>query len=182
MIDTVGEIKVPAEISRRGFCRMVAAAASGLAIAWWMPFRVEAAFRVGDVPSRIALSDLRGNNVVIPSDFKGQVVVIHFWASWCPTCRGEMTALESLYGKYGGKGVIPCSIGIGEKKDTAIRYLKDMTISYPVLLDSNSSTVKQFGVAGIPTYFVLDREGAIRHRILGKADPKGLDKIVSSLL
>ena len=61
-------------------------------------------------------------------------------------------------------------------------YLKNMAISYPVLLDPDSSTRKPFGVAGIPTYFVLDREGTIRHKILGKADPKGLDRIVGSLL
>ena len=161
---------------------MLAAAGAGLTIPCWLSCRGEAAFRVGDVPSRIPLSDLRGNSVVIPSDFKGRVVVIHFWASWCPTCRGEMIALETLYGKYGGKGVTPCSIGIGEKRETAISYLKNMTLSYPVLLDPDSSTKKPFGVAGIPTYFVLDREGVIRHRILGKADPEGLEKIVRSLL
>ena len=134
------------------------------------------------MPSRVTLSDLRGNSVVVPSDFKGRVVLIHFWASWCPTCRGEMTALESLYGQYGRKGVTPCSIGIGEKRETAVSYLKSVTVSYPVLLDPDSSTRKPFGVAGIPTYFVLDREGVIRQKILGKADPKGLEGIVRSLL
>ena len=173
---------MPIETSRRTFLRMIAAAGVGLTIPWWMPRRVEAAFRVGDVPSSIALSDLRGNSVVIPSDFKGQVVLIHFWASWCPTCRGEMTALDSLYGTYGRRRVTPCSIGIGEKRETAVSYLKNMTVSYPVLLDPDSSTRKPFGVAGIPTYFVLDRESAIRHKILGKADPKGWDRIVRSLL
>ena len=161
---------------------MVAAAGIGLTVTGWMPFRVEAAFRVGDVPSSITLSDLSGNSVVIPSDFKGQVVLIHFWASWCPTCRGEMTALDSLYGTYGRKRVIPCSIGIGEKRETVVSYLKNMNVSYPVLLDPDSSTRKPFGVAGIPTYFVLDREGVIRQKILGKADPKGLEGIVRSLL
>jgi len=137
---------------------------------------------VGDVPSRIPLNDLRGKSLIIPSDFKGRVVVIHFWASWCPTCHGEMIALEALYGKYSGKGVTPCSIGIGEKKETAVSYLKGMTLSYPVLLDPGSSTKKPFGIAGIPTYFGLDREGVIRHKILGKADPAGLENIVRSLL
>jgi len=161
---------------------MIAASGAGLVIPGWMPLRAEAAFRVGDVPSRITLSDLTGNSVVIPSDFKGQVVLIHFWASWCPTCRGEMTALDSLYGTYGRGRVTPCSIGIGEKRETAVSYLKNMTVSYPVLLDPDSSTRKPFGVAGIPTYFVLDREGVIRQKILGKADPKGLEGIVRSLL
>ncbi len=162
--------------------KIIAAAGVGLTIPAWLARRVEAAFRVGDVPPSITLSDIKGNNVVIPSDFKRRVVVIHFWASWCPTCRGEMKILDSLYGKYGRKGVTPCSIGIGEKRETAASYLKNMTITYPVLLDSGSSTRKPFGIVGIPTYFVLDRESVIRHKILGKADPGGLDRIVRSVL
>jgi len=177
-----GKIHVPAEISRVIFLRMIMAAGVGFTMFGWMPPRVKAAFRVGDVPSRVTLSDLRGNSVVVPSDFKGRVVMIHFWASWCPTCRGEMMALESLYGTYGRKGATPCSIGIGEKRETAVSYLKSVTVSYPVLLDPDSSTRKPFGVAGIPSYFVLDREGAIRYKILGKADPKGLDRLVRALL
>lgn len=173
---------MPAETSRRFFLRMIAAAGVGLIIPGWLPRRVEAAYRVGDVPSRVTLSDLRGNSVTIPPDFAGKVALIHFWASWCPTCRGEMKFLESIYGKYGGRGILPCSIGIGEKKEKALSYLKDVTISFPVLLDPDSSTRRPFGVAGIPTYFVLDREGMIRYKILGKADPEGLDRIVRSLL
>ncbi len=173
---------LPAETSRRIFLRMIAAAGAGFVIPGWMPLRAEAAFRVGDAPSRVTLIDLKGNSFIIPSDLTGKVALIHFWASWCPTCRGEMKALETLYGQYGGKGVIPCSIGIGEKKETAAEYLKNMTISYPVLLDPDSSARKSFGVAGIPTYFMLDRESVIRHKILGKADPDGLDRIVRALL
>jgi cytochrome c biogenesis protein CcmG/thiol:disulfide interchange protein DsbE len=181
-IDADGEIQVPHEISKRSFLRLVAAAGVGLIIPGWLPVLVEAAFRVGDVPLSITLSDIKGNSVVIPSDFKKRVVLIHFWASWCPTCRGEMKVLDSLYVRYGEKGAIPCSIGIGEKRETAVSYLKNMAISYPVLLDPGSSTRKPFGVAGIPTYFVLDRGNVIRYKILGKADPEGMDRIVRSLL
>ncbi len=168
--------------SRRSLLKTAAAAGAGLVLTggWRRP--CEAAFRVGDVPSRVSLSDLRGNSVVIPSDFKGRVVLLHFWASWCPTCRAEMTTLDSLYGTYGAKGVTPCSIGIGEKRETALAYLKSMTISYPVLLDPDSSTRKPYGIAGIPTTFVLDRGGSIRHRILGKAAREGLERIIGSLL
>ena len=161
---------------------MIAAAGAGLVMPGGMPYRVEAALRVGDVPPKFVLMDIKGNSVIVPSDFRGKVALFHFWASWCPTCRGEMTALDSLYGTYGGKGVTPCSIGIGEKRETAVLYLKNMAISYPVLLDPDSSTRKPFGVAGIPTYFVLDREGTIRYKILGKADSKALDRIAGSLL
>lgn len=168
--------------SRRVFLKTVAAVGAGLLIPGWWPRPAKAAFRVGDTPSSVALSDLNGNRMVIPSDFRGRVVLIHFWASWCPTCRGEMKALELLYSTYGRKGVTPCSIGIGEKRETAVSYLRNMTVSYPVLLDSRSSTRKPFGVAGIPTYFILDSEGVIRKKIFGQANPKELDRIVRSLL
>ena len=161
---------------------MIATAGVGLTITGWMRSRAEAAVRVGDAAPKFTLSDIKGHGVNIPSCFRGKVAVIHFWASWCPTCRGEMKALELLYGTYGEKGVTPCSIGIGEKRETAVSYLGNISVTYPVLLDPDSSTRKPFGIAGIPTYFVLDREGTIRHKILGKADPKGLGRIVGSLL
>jgi len=168
--------------SRRSFLRIAAGAGAGLIVSGWLPRPVEAAFHVGDVPSIVILTDLKGNRVVIPSDFTGQVTLIHFWASWCPTCRREMATLASLYGKYGRKGFTPCSIGLGEKRETAVSYLQNMTIPYPVLLDPDSSTRKPFGVAGVPTYFLLDGKGVIRHRILGKADAARLEKIVTSML
>ena len=173
---------VPYETSRRLFLKMAAFAGLGLIVSGMLPRQGEAAFRVGDVPPTVTLNDLKGTVVTVPSWFKGKIALIHFWARWCPTCSGEMTALESIYGKYGGRGVIPCSIGIGEKKEAVIAYLKNMTLSYPVLVDPLSSTVKPFGVAGVPTYYVLDRESVIRYRIIGEANKEGLEKIVRGLL
>ena len=168
--------------SRRVFLRRAAVAVTGLIIPGWLPRPAEAAFQIGDVPSRVSLNDISGSRVVVPSDFVKKVVLIHFWASWCPVCRGEMQALESLYVKQGGEGFTPCSIGLGEKRETAVSYLKNMTVSYPVLLDPALSTKKPFGVAGIPTTFVLDRGSVIRYKILGKVEPVGLEKMVRSLL
>ncbi|MCE5263972.1 MAG: TlpA family protein disulfide reductase [Deltaproteobacteria bacterium] len=161
---------------------MTALLVPGLIWCGRMPSLAGAAFRMGDAPPDVALSNLRGESFRIPSGFAGKVVVIHFWASWCPTCLGEMMSLESVYREYPRKEVIPCSIGLGEKKETALRYLKNVEISYPVLLDPVSSTRKLYGVAGIPTYFIIDRGGLIRQKILGKADPAGLNRMIRSLL
>lgn len=171
-----------AETSRRIFLQGIAAAGVGLAVSWWMPGRVQAAFRIGDLPPTVALNDLMGNSLVVPSDLKGKVALLQFWASWCPTCRRGMAVLEAIYGEYRGKGVVPCSIGIGEKRQTAVSYVKSLTLSYPVLLDPDSSTVKKFGISGVPTYCILDREGVLRYRIHGEANKDGLDKIVRTLL
>ncbi|MDA8125434.1 MAG: TlpA disulfide reductase family protein [Deltaproteobacteria bacterium] len=160
----------------------LAAAGAGLLLPVWRPRSGQAAARLGDVPSRVALNDLKGKSVAIPSDFKGKIALLHFWASWCPTCRGEMTVLEALYAQYGDKGVVPCSIGMGEKRETALSYIKNLVISYPVLLDPDLSSRKPFAVSGIPTYYVLDRQGAIRHRILGEAPQGGLERMIGTLL
>jgi cytochrome c biogenesis protein CcmG, thiol:disulfide interchange protein DsbE len=137
---------------------------------------------VGKGLSTVTLNDLMGNKVVIPEDFTGKIAVIHFWASWCPTCRGEMMILDAIGRKYRDKGVITYSIGIGEKKETAMAYIENLHITYPVLLDPGSITQKRFGIAGIPTYFILDRGGVIRYKILGAANKDGLDKMIEALL
>jgi len=168
------------ETSRRLFLRVLAAVGAGLVLPGWMLRSGYAAVRVGDVPSTVVLKDLKGDSVAVPSDFKGKMALLHFWASWCPTCRGEMSALEAIYAQYRHKGILPCSIGLGERRETAVSYLKNLTLSYPVLLDPGLTLRKPFGVSGIPTYFVLDREGVVRHRILGEAKRGGLDKIIGT--
>ena len=112
------KMPLPAETSRRLFLKMVMAAGLGLVIPAWAPRHAEAAFRVGDMPPKTTLVDLQGNHCVIPADLRGKVALIHFWASWCPACRGEMVGLEAVYRRYRGKGILPCSIGIGEKRES----------------------------------------------------------------
>jgi cytochrome c biogenesis protein CcmG, thiol:disulfide interchange protein DsbE len=137
---------------------------------------------VGSMLSEIALGDLTGKRVVIPRDLTGKIAVLHFWAGWCPACRGEMTALDAIGNKYRQENVVPYSIGVGETRITAVRYIKNLGITYPVLLDPDSVTQRQFGIAGIPTYYVLNREGIIRFKILGEADKNGWDKIIRTLI
>jgi thiol-disulfide isomerase/thioredoxin len=151
-------------------------------IAAVLPDRTEALLRPGEVPPRMVLPDIRGNTVALPDDFKGRVVLIHFWASWCPSCRNEMALLESIYSKYGQRGVMPCSIDVGERKEAALGYIRSMKITYPILLDSASSVARQFGVSGIPTFYVLNRTNVIRFKILGKASEEGLERMVKVLL
>ena len=154
----------------------------GLAVPWGVPRRAEAALRIGDLPPLVSLTDLEGKRIDVPSALKGKVALLHFWASWCPACRGEMRALESIYARHRGKGVLPCSIGIGEKRQTALSYTKGLTLSYPLLLDRGSATVKTFGISGIPTHCILDRECTIRYRIHGEASEDVLDRMVRALL
>jgi cytochrome c biogenesis protein CcmG, thiol:disulfide interchange protein DsbE len=169
-------------IGRREFLRIGMIAGLGMMITGISSCRTKEATGVGNGLSKITLNDLMGNGVVLPTDAKGKIAVVHFWASWCPTCRGEMTILDAVGSRYRDKGVMPYSIGIGEKRETAMSYIRNLRINYPILLDPGSLTQKQFGISGIPTYYILDRGGIIRYKILGEANKNGLDKMIEALL
>ncbi|PKN19134.1 MAG: hypothetical protein CVU71_10180 [Deltaproteobacteria bacterium HGW-Deltaproteobacteria-6] len=137
---------------------------------------------VGSKLSEVVLSDVSGNKVVIPADARGKIALIHFWASWCRTCRGEMKHLEWIANQYREAGVVAYSVGVGEKKTTAAAYIHNLNISYPVLLDPDAITKKRFGIVGIPTYYVLNREGIIRFKIFGETDDRQWEKIIGGLI
>jgi thiol-disulfide isomerase/thioredoxin len=85
----------------------------------------DAALKIGDAFPKTAVSDRQGKPVALPDDFKGKVVLIHFWATWCPFCIKEIRALESIYGLYREKGLVPFSVNVGEDNQTIAAFLKN---------------------------------------------------------
>jgi peroxiredoxin len=140
-----------------------------------------AALKTGDAFPRTAVTDRQGNPVTLPDDFKGKVVVIHFWATWCPFCIKEIRALESLYGIYREKGLMPFSVNVGEDNAAIAAFLKNDTVSYPILMDRNSAAARQCGVTGLPTTFICDPSGVIRYKIIGEINKNGLERLLGSL-
>jgi peroxiredoxin len=137
---------------------------------------------VGDVLPKFTLSDLKGTKVTVPDDFRGNVVIIRFWADWCNYCVREMPAIDTVYNKYKDKGLIILAVNVGQPREVAEAFMINLEISYPVLLDPYSVTAKKYGVVGLPTSFVLDRNGIIRKKILGEAKRESFEKIVAGLL
>jgi peroxiredoxin len=163
---------VHAHATRRGFlCSLLATAAAALGPA-------EAALKAGERPKRATLSDLTGARIVLPDAYGGKVLVVHFWASWCPACFRELEALESLFGEYRERGVAPVSVNVGETKAVVTESLRNRKVSYPILLDTDSATARLYGVAGVPTTFVLDRAGSVTVKVLGEIDREGLRRIL----
>jgi len=91
-------------------------------------------------------------------DLKGKVVLVNFWATWCPPCRKEMPDLQALYDKYKGQGFIVLSIS-DEEASKVSPFIAERKITYPVLLDPGRKVNDAFVVEGIPKSFVYDREG-----------------------
>ena len=105
------------------------------------------------------LSDLQGKSWHL-RELTGKVVLVNFWATWCPPCRKEMPDLQALYDKYKGQGFIVLSIS-DEEAAKVSPFVTERNISYPVLLDPGRKVNEAFVVEGIPKSFVYDREGKL---------------------
>ena len=141
----------------------------------------EAALKIGDAFPQTVVSDRQGKPVTLPDDFRGQVVLIHFWATWCPFCIKELRALESLYGTYKEKGFAAFSVNVGEDDQTIAAFLKNETVTYPILMDRNSEAARQCGVTGLPMTFICDRNGVIKFKIIGEINKSGLERLLATL-
>jgi peroxiredoxin len=141
----------------------------------------DAALKIGDAFPKTAVSDRQGKPVALPDVFKGKVVLIHFWATWCPFCIKEIRALESIYGLYREKGLVPFSVNVGEDNQTIAAFLKNETVTYPILMDRNSEAARQCGVTGLPTTFICDRNGVIKYKIIGEINKSGLERLLASM-
>lgn len=170
------------QIVRRDFIKMWMIAGFNLIIPGILSCKAKEAPGPGEACSRVELRDIEGNRITIPADSAGKIAVLHFWASRCSACRDEMTTLETLCNKYRSEGVAAYSIGIGENRKTAMSYIKNLQITYPILPDPGAVTQNLFGISGIPTYYILDRKGLILYKIVGEADKDKMEKIIKSAL
>ena len=102
-----------------------------------------------------------GKNIKL-SDYKGQVVLLNFWASWCGPCRQEMPLLEGLYQKYKDLGVVFLGINVQAQSDKAFEFLQKVPVTFPILLDTESTVSQLYKIDAMPTTVIIDRDGNIR--------------------
>jgi thiol-disulfide isomerase/thioredoxin len=96
------------------------------------------------------------------AQYKGQVVMINFWASWCGPCRQEMPLLESIYKKYNKMGFTLLGVNVEPDSQAANEWLKATPVSFPILYDKDSKVSKLYDVAGMPCTVIIDRGGKLR--------------------
>jgi thiol-disulfide isomerase/thioredoxin len=125
------------------------------------------------------LASLAGKQVGL-DQYKGQVVMINFWASWCVPCRQEMPILEKLHTKYKPMGFSMVGVNVEPDSNLAINWLKTTPVTFPILFDTKSEVSKLYAVAGMPSTVIIDRKGNLRwlHRGYKPGDEnKYLDQI-----
>ncbi len=101
------------------------------------------------------------------SDYKGQPVIINFWATWCPPCREELPSMNRGWAKIKSQGIAMLAINVGEDDDTIFTFTGDYPIDFTVLLDQSGDVINQWPIKGLPTTFVIDPQGRIVYRAIG---------------
>jgi len=114
----------------------------------------------------VLLQDLNGADVNI-SDFRGKIVFLNFWATWCPTCVVEMPSMEKLHRKLNDQDFALVTISIQDSAAEVQRFFKQNQLTFTALLDTIGKTIPEFAIRAIPTTLILDKSGRIVGRVMG---------------
>jgi peroxiredoxin len=116
--------------------------------------------------------------------YKGRVVLVNFWATWCEPCRQEMPSIQKLRERFRGKPFDVLAINVDEPDARVRRFLEETRLDLPVLMDVNKTVTRGWGVRVMPTTFIVGPDGRIRYRLLGDIDwnTDAVASIVSHLM
>ncbi len=126
-----------------------------------------------------SLKDLDGDMQSL-SDFKGKVVIVNFWATWCPPCRAEMPSMQRAWNVIRNKDVVMLAVHVGGNEDKIWSFVGDYELDFTVLIDPKSKVADAWPMEGLPSTFVVDPEGRIVYRAIGARewdDPKILENV-----
>jgi peroxiredoxin len=118
-----------------------------------------AALKEGTRSIDFTLSDLSGKKVSL-SSFKGKLVFLNFWATWCPPCRGEMPSMERLYQKLKGQGLAILAVDLQEDAKSVQKFVAEHKLTFPILLDTDGKVGATYGARSIPTTYIIGRDGS----------------------
>ena len=151
----------------------------------WMQSSKYEPLTVGKVAPDFKLPDLNEKDIRL-SDFRGKVVFLNFWATWCKPCREEMPSMEILYKNFEKDGLVILAISIDRvttKKDIP-PFVKALNLTFPILIDSWGQTDKRYKLMGVPETYIIDQQGILREKVIGPRDWTMLDnlQVVTQLL
>ena len=117
-------------------------------------------------PQDFTLQLLSSGNATL-SSYQGKVVILNFWATWCPPCRAEMPSMETLYQYYNDQGLEMLAVNLRENSRAVGQFIQRGGYTFPVLLDLDGKIGAAYGVEAIPTTYIIDRAGKIIGRLVG---------------
>ena len=132
-----------------------------------------------------SLEDIDGEQHAL-SDYRGKVIMLNFWATWCPPCRREIPSMESIYQDLGDKGFVVLGVNEFETPDHVFAYTGQLSVSpaFPILFDGKGEVANKYVVKGLPTTVLINRKGQVVYRAVGGRDfnhPE-VDNVIRALL
>jgi thiol-disulfide isomerase/thioredoxin len=120
------------------------------------------------------------------ASYKGQVVLLNIWATWCEPCRAEMPAIEQLHRQFGPRGLRIVAVSVDNAGDVKLidKFVRDFHLSFEILHDAPGAIQRQYRTTGVPETFVLGKDGVIRKKVIGAADwsSQGNRALIAQLL
>lgn len=148
----------------------------------WLWFRPPATVSEENRPASAWAVTLPDGRALNSDSLKGKVVLVNFWATWCPYCRKEKPAIDAFWQDYRDRGFEVISISVDDPPDKIAAWMQDKNYAF-MAAPINVSVVAAFGhVSSVPTSFIVDAEGRIRHKIAGQVHYPRLEKLVAPLL
>ncbi|HJR75632.1 MAG TPA: TlpA disulfide reductase family protein [Nitrospiraceae bacterium] len=175
-----GSISAPQGTGRS---RVIVVLAAGLIlvamflVVWLQSAKYEP-LTVGKAAPDFRLPDLNDKEVSL-SDYRGKVVFLNFWATWCKPCREEMPSMEVLYKNFEKDGLVVLAVSIDRvtTKKEIPPFVKSLNLTFPVLVDSWGQTDKRYKLMGVPETYIIDRDGMLREKVIGPRDWTRLDNL-----
>lgn len=127
------------------------------------------------------LQDINGKQVKL-SDFKGKVVILDFWATWCPPCRAEIPGFVELQKEYGSKGLVVVGVSLDDNPEVVASFAKAKGINYPIVMGTQEVAQAYGGIEAIPTTFVIDTNGNVVAQHQGYTDKAEFEAEITGLL
>ncbi len=138
--------------------------------------------RIQPGPARdLSLTLLDGGAVTL-AELQGKVVMVDFWASWCPPCREEAPTLAEVYREYAGQPVEFVGVDIWDRREDALAFVERYGVTYPSGVDVKGAIAIDYGVKGIPEKFFIDRDGVVRRKFGGPMTAENLRAVLGELL
>jgi peroxiredoxin len=155
----------------------VAILTAAFGVVWLQSSKYEP-LTVGKPAPDFSLPDLN-DKIVRLSDYRGKVVFLNFWATWCKPCREEMPSMEVLYKNFERDGFVVLAVSIDRvttKKDIP-PFVNNMNLTFPILVDSWGQTDKRYKLLGVPETYIIDQQGILREKVIGPRDWTVLDNL-----
>jgi peroxiredoxin len=146
--------------------------------------KIKSGIEVNQMAPDFSLKTLDGKEAKL-SDYRGQKVILNFWATWCPPCKAEIPHMEKYYKNHAKKDhveILAVNLTKSDKDENYIKdFIKSYDMTYPVLLDTEGEQQKQYEIVTIPTTFIIDTKGVIQKKIVGPMDQNMMIKTIASI-